>query len=73
MGYERDGTAVRDQMIQHHLPVRGEKLFGGMDLLGKALFGEDPRRLARALVRAGKDAEGLSFRNLPRMRALFRA
>ena len=59
VGYERDGTAVGDQMIQHHLPVRGEKLFGGMDLLGKALFGEDPRRLARALVGAGKDTDGI--------------
>ena len=59
MGYERDGTAVGDQMIQHHLPVRGEKLFGGMDLLGKALFRKDPRRLARALVGTGKDTDGI--------------
>ena len=59
MGYERDGTAVGDQMIQHHLPVRGEKLFRGMDLLGEALFCENPRRLARALVGAGKDTDGI--------------
>ena len=59
VGYERDGTAVGDQMIQHHLPVRGEELFGGVDFLGEALFREDPRRLPRALVRAGKDADGI--------------
>lgn len=59
VGYERDGTAVGDQMIQHHLPVRGEELFGGMDLLGKALFRKDTRRLARALVGAGKDTDGI--------------
>ena len=46
-------------MIQHHLPVRGEELFGGMDLLGKALFRKDTRRLARALVGAGKDTDGI--------------
>ena len=59
VGYERDGTAVRDQMIQHHLPVRGEKLFRGMDFLRETLFCEDPCRLTRALIGAGKDTDGI--------------